>query len=302
VLEEKIISPLLHEAIVYFAKHAWYDPAHPTLLSLACEAVGTDPEIITDVAAAFTVLTGAADIHDDIIDQSRNKENKLTVYGKYGKDISLIAGDILWIKGMLMLSEACERFGPEKKRAILQLTKQALLDIGSAETREAEGRGNFDLKPEEFLKIIELKVSLATAAAQIGAIIGNGTPQQIEKLGQYGKTLGVLTTMREEFINMFEAEELTNRFKNECLPLPILSAFQNPTLKRKILTLLNKGDIVETNLDKILEEVYEQPEVRELGQYMYAAVNETIKNLSCLTETKEDLVKLLKFTLQDLPY
>ena len=36
----------------------------------------------------------------------------------------------------------------------------------------------------------------ATASAQIGAIIGNGTSEQIENLGQYAKTLGVLMTIR----------------------------------------------------------------------------------------------------------
>ena len=162
------------------------------------------------------LLTGAADIHDDIIDQSETKDFKPTVYGKFGKDIAIIASDVLWIKGMLMLNQACEDLPAKKRRVILKLAKQAFFDIGSAEAKEAHLRGNIDLKPEEFLEIIKLKISVATAAAQIGAVIGNGTPQQIENLGQYGKTLGILMTIREEFINMFEPEELKNRFKNEC--------------------------------------------------------------------------------------
>ena len=122
-----------------------------------------------------------------------------------------------------------------------------------------------------------MKVSVATAAAQIGAIIGNGTPQQIENLGQYGKTLGVLMTIREEFINMFEPEELTNRFKNECLPLPILYAFKDVALKQKILEFLEKDEITEAKLDEILELVYKDPEVRKLGKYMHLSVKETIE-------------------------
>ena len=94
----------------------------------------------------LALLTGAADIHDDIIDESETKETKLTVYGKYGKDIAIIAADILWIKGMLMLNEACERFPSEKKQAILKLAKQAFFDIGSAEAKEASLRGNIDLE------------------------------------------------------------------------------------------------------------------------------------------------------------
>ncbi len=132
-----------------------------------------------------------------------------------------------------------------KKKTILNITKQAFFDIGSAETKEASLRGNLDLMPEEFLEIIKMKVSVAIAAAQIGAIIGNGSCQQIENLGQYAKTLGVLMTLREEFINMFEPDELRNRFKNECLPMPFLCAFQDATLKQKILEVLAKDEISE---------------------------------------------------------
>ena len=52
--------------------------------------------------------------------------------------MAIIAGDVLWVKGMLMLNEACERFPLEKKQAILKLAKQALFDIGSAEAKEAK--------------------------------------------------------------------------------------------------------------------------------------------------------------------
>ena len=200
-----------------------------------------------------------------------------------------------------MLNEACDHFPLEKKQAILKLAKEAFFDIGSAEAKETSLRGKIDLAPEEYLEIIRLKVSVATAAAQIGAIIGNGTPQQIENLGQYGKTLGILMTIREEFINMFEPEELTNRFKNECLPLPILCAFQDTSLKQKILEFLGKDDKAEAKLNEMIELVYNAPEVRKLGEYMHLSVKEAIENLHYVKESQDDLIKLLMFSLQDLP-
>lgn len=301
VLAEQIKYEPLREALGYFMEELCYDASHPTLLSLACEAVGGNPDATTDIGAALVLLAGAADIHDDIIDQSLTKNSKPTFFGKFGKDIAIIASDVLWFKGVLTLNEACDHFPLEKKQAILKLAKEAFFDIGSAEAKETSLRGKIDIAPEEYLEIIRLKVSVATAAAQIGAIIGNGTPQQIENLGQYGKTLGILMTIRDEFIDMFELEELTNRFKNECLPLPILCAFRDTSLKQKILEFLGKDDKAEAKLNEIIELVYNAPEVQKLGEYMHSSVKEAVENLHHVTESQDDLIKLLMFSLQDLP-
>jgi geranylgeranyl pyrophosphate synthase len=300
VTEEQIRDSVLREALDYFMEEICADASHPTLLSLACEAVGGNPDATVGVGAALVLLTGAADIHDDIIDQSLTKQSKETVYGKFGKDIAIVAADVLWVKGMLLLNEACEVFPKEMRQEILRLTKQAFFDIGSAEAKETSLRGNVDLQPEEFLELIELKVSVATAATKIGAIIGNGTSQQIENLGQYGQTLGVLMTIREEFINMFEPEELTNRFKNECLPLPVLYAFQDNALKKQVIDFLRKGEVSEAELDPVLERIYATSGVQKLGKYMQNLAQKTKENIEKLTN-KTVLEQLLAFSLQDMP-
>jgi geranylgeranyl pyrophosphate synthase len=177
IVQEQIKYEPLGDALRYFMEEIWYNAAHPALLSIVCEAVGGDPDATTNISASLVVLTGAADIHDDIIDQSISKDVKLTIFGRFGRDISIIAGDVLWFKGMLMLNEACESFSNDKKQAILELAKQAFFDIGSAEAREANLRRNMDLKPEEYLEIIRMKVSMAEAVAKIGVIVGHGTSQ-----------------------------------------------------------------------------------------------------------------------------
>jgi geranylgeranyl pyrophosphate synthase len=301
VSQEHIKDLRLREALDYFMEEICADASHPTLLSLACEAVGGNPDETVGVAKAIVLLTGAADIHDDIIDQSQTKDLKPTIYGKFGKDIAIVAADVLWIKGMLTLNDECEHFQLQKKQAILSITKQAFFDIGSAEAKEASLRGNFDLIPEELLDIVKMKVSVAVAAAQIGAIIGDGTVQQIENLGQYAKTLGVLMTLREEFINMFEPDELKNRFKNECLPLPFLCAFRDANLKQKILEFLEKDDLSKAKLNEILEKIYDNAEVCKLGKYMHLSAKEAYEKLQYEKKIQDELTQLLNFSLQDMP-
>jgi geranylgeranyl pyrophosphate synthase len=301
VLEEKFKHKPLQEALTYFITELWYNASHPALLSLTCEAVGGDPDATNQIGAAFVLLSGAADIHDDIIDQSLTKEGKQTIFGKYGLDMAIIAGNVLWFKGVLLLNQACDAFSTEKKEAILQLAKQSFFDIGSAEAKEASLRRNLDLQPQVYLEIIKMKISVAEAAAKIGATAGNGSAAQVECLGQYGKTLGTLMTIRDEFVDMFELDELQNRFRNECLPLPVLFALQDPDLKKEILGTLAKEDLTESELEKIVELVAGSSELGELKKEIKLSMEKTCECLFMFSKNQDLFNQLLKSTIEGLP-
>jgi geranylgeranyl pyrophosphate synthase len=301
VANEQITFEPLREALRFFMEEFWFDASHPALLSLTCEAVGGQPESTSGIGSALVLLAGAADIHDDIIDESKQKDGKPTVYGKFGLDMAIIAADVLWFKGMLLLSEACDQLTSEKKNAILKLAKEAFFSIGSAEAEEASQRRNLDLEPQKYFEIISLKASVAAAAAQIGAIVGNGTPEQIENLGEYGRVLGTLMTIRDEFIDMFEQDELTNRYKNECLPLPVLYALQDVPLKKEIIAQFACGEMTDTQLEKILDLVTNAPIVKKLITEMVRSKQAGISFLSSVkADKRKTLVKVLESSLQGL--
>lgn len=301
VLSEHLSYGPLGDALGYFMEEIWCNSAHPALISLTCEAVGGKPEATTNISAALVVLTGAADIHDDIIDKSETKAEQATIFGKYGADIAIIAGNVLWFKGMLMLNEACDSLEIKKKLTILELAKRAFFDIGSMEAREANLRRNLDLQPQEYLDIIKMKVSVAQTAAKIGAIVGDGTIEEIETLGEFGKTLGTLMTIRDEFADLFEIDELKNRFENECLPLPILYAFQDAMLKKRILEILRQKEITVSELDKLLDLIINSSDVHKLGKYMHLIAREGTQSLAKIKKNKNVFNQLLKSTLEDLP-
>lgn len=300
-LREDLNFPPLKNAMHYFIED-WLHASHPTLLSLTCEAVGGDPNATTRTAAALVLIAGAADVHDDIIDQSTTKDARPTVFGKFGRDITILLGDALLFKGLLMLHEACEPLMEDQKRAILGLTKQAFFELGNAEALEASLRGQLDLCPDEYQNIIRKKVSVAEAAAKMGVILGNGSPEEVERLGRYGRTLGFLMTIRDEFIDVFEPEELKNRFENECLPLPVLNAFQESARKKKILQLLERKKITQDEMDKILDLVINAKENCKLGKYMWSLIEAETQRLTFIKVNYYTFVLMLQSTLQDIPY
>lgn len=300
ILEEKVIQEPVYEALRYFMEESWYDVQHPALLSLTCEAVGGDSQTTTRIGAAMVLLAGAADIHDDIIDKSLMKSSKPTVYGKFGKDISLLAGDALLFKGSMLLNEACKDLPQEQGRAILKVTEEAFYQIGSAEAKEIALRERDDLTPEDYREIIELKAAVAEANARIGAILGGGSPEDIEALAHYGRTLGFLMTIRDDFIDIYEPDELKNRTENECLPLPILYAFRNSEKKGEITHLLEKEKITEQESQEILDLLMNVEEVQELRSEMRRLAEKAQKLVTNVERNRDILTLMLDSTLEDL--
>ena len=93
--EENIQSKEVRAALHYFLDEYWSDLARPTVISLACEAVGGNAQTVTSITVSVMLIAGGVDIHDDIIDKSKVKNERLTVFGKYGQDITLLTGDAL---------------------------------------------------------------------------------------------------------------------------------------------------------------------------------------------------------------
>ena len=97
--------------------------------------------------------------------------------------------------------------------------------------------------------------------------------------------------VREDFIDVFEPEELQNRMKNECLPLPILYALKEPQVKKPIVTLLSKREISKKDAERIVDLVFEAGEVKMF-----------VKSISRLKESRITLQmeNLIKGMLEDI--
>lgn len=301
ILSEEIEYEPVRDALQYFIE-LWHNFQHPALLSLTCESVGGEPEDTTFIGAALVLLTGAADVHDDIIDQSENKGSKPTVFGEFGRDIALLVGDALLLKGFTLLSKACEDLPKKQEETIINLVRKGFFEIGIAEAKEASFKGNWDLAPEEYSDIIRMKAAISDVTAQIGAIVGGGSLEEIEALGKYGRTLGILATIRDDYIDVFEPDEVKNRAENECLPLPVLYAFRDEKVKNKIISVLKKGELGEDDAYVIVETIAKTQDMQMLREEIRIFLENGVKYLKFIGNQKANrtLEKMLHAMVEDL--
>ncbi len=295
ILSEKIESKQVNAALSYFMKKYWLDSTRPALLSLFCEAVGGKAEVTEPIAVSAILTSGAADIHDDIIDGSKIKEAGPTVYGKFGKETALLAGDALLFKGLTMLFETINHgISAEKLSAIWHVTKETFFELGDAEALELQFFRHINVTPEEYLHSMEKKAAIIGGYAQIGVILGNGSKDDLANLRRYGEILGMLILLRDEVIDLIDLKETQHRIEKESLPLPIIYALQNSKTKSAMTTILRKKKITLKEAGVIAEMTRQQGGVERCMKLMQKLSDEAYSCLSGVKHNRGELQLLVR--------
>ena len=303
IIEEKIQNKTVRQALNYYIRNLWFDVHHAGLLSLACEAVSGTPNKTTLIGAATILLRGGIDIHDDIIDRQKVKTKKPTIYGKYGENIAILAGNAFLFKGFALLNEAISPFSEKKRKTITDLIKGAFFEIGDAVANEVEFKKNPKLLPQDYyMKVIKAKAVGVEVHMKVGAIVGGGTRKEIEAFACFGRTLGILATVRDEVIDMYEPKELQNRIKNEIPPLPILYAFKNQHAKKKMNSLMSKKRITQIDAYDILDMTLKSEEYQKFRKGIKNMVEKALNIIVNVKkiEIRNLLALLLKLSIEDI--
>jgi geranylgeranyl pyrophosphate synthase len=300
ILAEKTEYRELRKALEHYVSN-WNEFTHSGLFSLACEAVGGDADTVMPIQAAIAMMTAAFDIHDDVIDMSEAKHGVPTVFGKFGKDIAILLGNAFMIAGFTLFGKSLEG-SRQKKAKVYETLKMSLFELGNAHALELDLKGKSDVEPEESMRIVKMKAASIEADMRIGAMLGGGTSSEVEALAKYARTLGLLATLREEFIDVFDIEELNQRISNEYLPIPVLCAMQDEDSRGKIKKLLSKVKVTSNEVNELVHIVFETQNVKKLEKEMKELVAESMRFASKIRDNKlrSQLQKLASSMLEDL--
>jgi geranylgeranyl pyrophosphate synthase len=272
-------------ALRYFSKttlsHA--SPLFPALMSLSCEASGGEPRKTEPIAAALMFFAFAADLHDDVIDKSKEKYSKKTVLGKYGESVALLVGDALLVQGLMLLQRETGQLPRRLQDEISTLVVDAFFRITKGEAKETQLTASKCMDPEEYLKAARLKASVPKLFCKVGAILGTASPKLVDDWGRYGEAVGLVGLLKDEFTDMVDYPELYNRIKEGCPPLPMLYALKDPETKGEIQFLMENLAAQPKNLSKLAEVVLRSKEVENLRLLISRIANREIKELNKIT-------------------
>jgi geranylgeranyl pyrophosphate synthase len=298
---EKIEHPKLREALEHYIAH-WDEFTHPGLFSIACETVRGDPDDFVPTQAAIAMMAAAFDVHDDIIDKSKVKNKIPTVYGKFGTEITLLLGNAFLIEGFKLFVDSTAILPKEKRKSALETLKKLLFEVGNAHALEVDLKGRKNFVPSDYMKIIEMKAAGIEADMHLGALFGGGEDAEVEVLAKVGRTLGILVFLREEFIDVFDIEELRQRISVQDLPLPLIFAMQDQETKGKVMNIISKPKITKSDVAELVNFTLATKPVVKLREKMQLQIEEGLHltyNFSKAT-LRNRLKTLLSFMLEDL--
>ncbi len=176
----------------------------PIILALAAESVGKIDENTFAASCAVEFLHMESIIHDDIIDNETMRRQKDPFHIKYGYNTSVLTGD--FVLGLILAISS----RLNNTRITKDLATTAML-MSEGEMIESRLETSEDVTFADYLKVIEYKTATAfEVAARTGAIIANGTEEQIEALTGYGKNIGIAYQIRDDLLDWKNEDKLFN--------------------------------------------------------------------------------------------
>lgn len=160
-----------------------------------------------EMATAIELFHNFTLIHDDIMDKAPLRRGKETVHKKYGENTALLSGDVMLVVAYDHLNKINPTYLPQVLHLFNTTAREVCegqqMDMDFAQ-KSLNGDKGQDVQLKEYLRMIELKTSVALAASlKIGSILGGAGERNQNLLYEFGKKLGIGFQVQDDYLDAF---------------------------------------------------------------------------------------------------
>ncbi|SES14495.1 geranylgeranyl diphosphate synthase, type I [Lentzea xinjiangensis] len=175
----------------------------PLMVVASAEAVGGAADTALPAAVAVEHLHVASLVHDDIIDGDDLRRGRPSVHARYGVADAIVTGDALLFDLFTAVAECVAP--PRVVVAVVAEFARAGGDLCRGQVLEAAMVSPGGTRPgsglEDYLDVAAFKTgALFRAACRAGALLGGGSAEQVDLLGDYGHHTGVAFQMYDDLL------------------------------------------------------------------------------------------------------
>ena len=228
-------DPFMGQALAYIRNRSG-KMMRPILTLLVAKELGTINKSAHHCAISLELLHTASLVHDDIVDEAKERRGQPSVNETYDNKVAVLLGDYLLSLSLLQASlggniQAVDTIaqlgGTLAEGEIYQLTNI---------TRE-------EVSEEHYFHIIERKTAaLFAACTRLGALSSNATPEFLAVAERIGNIIGLCFQIRDDIFDYFTddiGKPTGNDLREGKITLPAIYAVRtNPT--PQILALIKK--------------------------------------------------------------
>lgn len=200
----------------------------PAVLLMSARLCGYEgPRAVLNAAVVEFIHTATL-VHDDIIDDADVRRGRKAVHSRWGNDVTVLAGDFLYIKSMAMALT-------QDTLDIVRMLCDVTLRMIEGEIYQLTKNGVVDLSEAEHFDIIHRKTAhLFGGCAEIGGMLGEVNAEKQTALREYGFNLGVMFQLVDDLLD-FTGEA-------EALGKPIGGDLREGKITLPVIHLLQQGE------------------------------------------------------------
>ncbi len=206
----------------------------PAVLLMAARLCGYSGQRAVLNAAVVEFIHTATLVHDDIIDDADVRRGRKAVHSQWGNDVTVLAGDFLYIKSMAMALS-------QDTLEIVRLLCDVTLRMIEGEIYQLTKNGVVDLTEDEHFEIISRKTAyLFGGCAEIGGMLGEVNAEKREALREYGFSLGIMFQLVDDLLDFTGAAE--------ALGKPVGGDLREGKITLPLIHLLHHGGLEASDL------------------------------------------------------
>ena len=134
------------------------------------------------------------------MDKAPLRRGMETVHTRYGENTALLAGDVMLVTAY----EELNKISIEFLHSILLLFNKTAKEVCEGQQMDMDFEKMDNVSLDAYLKMIELKTSVALAASlQTGAILGGAGERNQHLLYEFGKKLGIAFQVQDDYLDAF---------------------------------------------------------------------------------------------------
>ena len=287
-----------------------HDKAHgkrlrPLFVLQVCQAFGGKRQDALAAAASVELLHNFSLIHDDIQDGSETRRGRDTVWKKWGIAQAINIGDAMLTLSFLALGRLESNVDQRSINSMKTLLEQTCLTLTKGQFLDLAYEKENNLPVELYWEMVYGKTAvLLSSSCKLGAMVGGAEPSQVEKIGQFGITLGLAFQVQDDYLGIWGDPKITGKSKFTDLlyqkkTYPILKGLEGI---KSFSDLWNQSDPIDekkaTELARVLDNEGIKDHVKKTFSNLYYKAYQELDSLNLDQLSAAPLYNLVETIMQ----
>ncbi len=214
---------LLNRVLLHISKRTG-KMMRPTLTMLLAKSLGEINDLTYSAALSLELLHTASLVHDDVVDESKERRGLPSVHSLFDNKVAVLVGDYLLASSLKCASESTLEIVNVISRLGEHLSEGELLQLSNISSNS--------FSEEVYFRVIQNKTAdLFAACGQVAALSQNADKEILERYRKFGLLLGLVFQIKDDIFDYLNNVEIgkptANDMREGKLTLPALYALNN---------------------------------------------------------------------------